>query len=529
MSQGPQGANIAGKTNAGGTISELHSTSRTGVIAGWSLLLIAGSVVYASPRWFFLTSDDVIWIRAVQSKPLPALVWEQFTAGSPWDYRPLKTFYFLWLQAMFGDWAPGYYASSLVLHTANALLVFFLARAFQVSWMPAALASFFFLVHPAPFRAVRWVIDCASLLQTHFLLWSLLLALRFLETERFRYHWASLACAGAAAYSKESGAVALVLPALLDFFQGGPMPLKRLGRYLPHALVLAIYVHLSLGFSPGWRSHPEVIGIGSHIPRNLAYSVGFAWLAPERVSPFLSVLLVILGLLSVAVVLWAFKDYRLGMFALAWLLLCALPTALFRMTGGLETTGRYTYFFLPPLLLAGSAWAERAGEGLCTSRRRWARPLFAGAILLLGLTAVWRTHRLAAAPFETQAGPALYHFAVMWLLNYREAEGYLLAEIGCPTLKELEEAAAWGDRLAISAKEPSLRLFGRVVSAIAKSSGGQTAVAEAELEHVGRLLEIGPPVDLVRGLSLRSDQIARLREHLANFRVLPVCSNKAPR
>ncbi|MCI0417647.1 MAG: hypothetical protein L0312_00250, partial [Acidobacteria bacterium] len=202
-----------------------------------------------------------------------------------------------------------------------------------------------------------------------------------------------------------------------------------------------------------------------------------------------------------------------------------------RFISGVSEPRRSGAWFAGAELAAQSAAGclARAGEGLCTSRRRWARPLFAGAILLLGLTAVWRTHRLAAAPFETQAGPALYHFAVMWLLNYREAEGYLLAEIGCPTFKELEEAAAWGDRLAISAKEPSLRLFGRVVSAIAKSSGGQTAVAEAELEHVGRLLEIGPPVDLVRGLSLRSDQIARLREHLANFRVLPVCSNKAPR
>lgn len=437
----------------------LQADDRFVAFAVWLCLLLVGSIVYASPRWFFLSSDDVIWIRVVQAKPLPALAWEQLTVGSPWDYRPLKTFYFLGLQALFGDWAPGYYGSSLVLHTANALLVFLLARAFQLSWLPAALASFFFLVHPAPFRTVRWVIDCASLLQTHFLLWSLLLTLRFLETGRVRYHWVSLACATAAAYSKESGIVALVLPPFLDLCLRGTTPLKRFGLYVPYSLALVLYVPLALGFSPGWRSHPEVFGLGSHIPRNLAYSLGFAWLAPANSSPFLSDLLVILGLSSVGVVLLGFKDLRLGIFALVWVLLCALPTALFRVTGGLDSTGRYTYFFLPPLLLAAGSWAERTGETMRSHGLYRARMLQLGTILLLGFASAWRTHRLAAAPFETRSGPALYHFAVMWLLDYRDADGYLLAEIGCPTSEALTDAAAWGRRLTASATEPFLQVL----------------------------------------------------------------------
>ena len=199
-----------------------------------------------------------------------------------------------------------------------------------------------------------------------FLLLSLLLAWRFLATGGRRSYWLSLACAAAAVFSKESGIVALVLPCVLDFCLQGLRPLKRFARYAPHGLIAAFYLYLymSIAHSPGWRSRPEVFGIGSHVPRNLAYSVGFAWLAPDDPSPLLSSFLVFLGVISLGGVVTAFRDRRLGVFTLSWLLLCALPTALFRTTGGLASTGRYVYFFLPPLLLAAASWADRAEAAL---------------------------------------------------------------------------------------------------------------------------------------------------------------------
>ena len=90
---------------------KLHVDSKFAVMAGWFCLLLIGGFVYRSPRWFFLSSNDVIWLRIMQSKPPLALAWEQFVVGSPLDYRPLATVYFLALQGLFGDWAPGYYGS----------------------------------------------------------------------------------------------------------------------------------------------------------------------------------------------------------------------------------------------------------------------------------------------------------------------------------------------------------------------------------------------------------------------------------
>jgi hypothetical protein len=494
------------------------------VVAGWLCLLLIGGTVYASHRWFFLSSNDVIWLRIMQSKPPLTLAWEQFAVGSPLDYRPLATLYFMALQALFGDWAPGYYAFSLLLHTFNALLVFFVARTFRLSWPPAAIAALFFLVHPAPVRAVRWVNDAANVLQTFFLLLSLLLAWRSLVTGGRRSYWLSLACGAAAVFSKESGLVALVLPCVLDFCLQGLRPFKRFVRYAPHCLIAALYLYLymSIAHSPGWRSRPEVFGIGSHVPRNLAYSVGFAWLAPDPSSPLLSNLLVFLGVISLCGVVTAFRDRRLGAFVLSWLFLCALPTSLFKTTGGLASTGRYVYFFLPPLLLAAASWAERAEEALRSCR--WKRRLALAGLLLLVIATSLRTRRLAAEPFETHAGPVLYHFAVMWMLDYREATGYVRDELGCPERESLEEASSWGAALAAQAKEPALQVMGRVVTALAERSLGQTPAALSELDRAAEIVA-ERPADLVSGLAFGSHHISRLKQRLAVSPLLPVCQD----
>ena len=131
------------------------------------------------------------------------------------------------------------------------------------------------------------------------------------------------------------------------------------------------------------------------------------------------------------------------------------------MTGGLASTGRYVYFFLPPLLLAAASWAERAEEALRSYR--WGRRLAVAVLLLFVIGTSLRTRRLAAEPFETHAGPVLYHFAVMWMLDYRGATGYVRDELGCPGRESLEEASSWGAALAAQAKEPALQVMGSVV------------------------------------------------------------------
>jgi hypothetical protein len=180
------------------------------------------------------------------------------------------------------------------------------------------------------------------------------------------------------------------------------------------------------------------------------------------------------------------------------------------------------YFFLPPLLLAGASWAERAEEALRLFP--WRRRLAIAGVLLLVIATSLRTRRLAAEPFETHAGPVLYHFAVMWMLDYREATNYVLDELGCLERKSLEEASSWGTALAAQAKEPALQVMGGVVAALAEKSLGQTTDALSELDRAGRIVA-DRPANLVSGLAVGPQHISRLKQRLALSPLLPVCQD----
>jgi len=135
-----------------------------------------------------------------------------------------------------------------------------------------------------------------------------------------------------------------------------------------------------------------------------------------------------------------------------------------------------------------------------------------------------RTRRLAAEPFETHAGPVLYHFAVMWMLDYREATSYVRDELGCPGRESLGEASSWGAALAAQAKQPALQVMGLVVTALAERSLGQTPAALNELDRAAEIVEAGP-ANLVSGLALGPHHITRLKQRLALSPLLPVCQD----
>ena len=95
-------------------------------------------------------------------------------------YWPL-TYTTFWLERLaWGDfWAPGYHATNLLLHCANAALVWHLLRRLGAlpvwwAWMVAAL----FAVHPVHVEAVAWVIGRKDLLAALFYLGTALAWLR---------------------------------------------------------------------------------------------------------------------------------------------------------------------------------------------------------------------------------------------------------------------------------------------------------------------------------------------------------------
>lgn len=239
---------------------------------------------------------------------LPQLRW-MFTATQMGHYIPL-TWLTLGLNYALGGMDPwGYHLGNLLLHGANAALVFLVARrllaaagaprgeepaGWPVVW-GAAGAALLWALHPLRVESVAWITERRDVLCGFFYLLAVLAYLRGVTPERvLGGGWlvASLAAFAAALGSK---AMAMTLPATLLVLDA--YPLRRLGLGWP-ALLREKLGHLALAAvgavvsvwavtrGAGWTSY-ETYGLDARLGMT-AYSFWFyPWklLWPEGLSP----------------------------------------------------------------------------------------------------------------------------------------------------------------------------------------------------------------------------------------------------
>lgn len=184
----------------------------------------------------------------------PGLIWQNFCSCWLQDrsfytfFRPLTELslasdYFLY-QAN----AVGYHFTNLVLHFANACLVFFIAGELLNSYtglqkremfLPAFLSAAFFLVLPTHTEAVSWILARSDLAATFFYLTTIFL---FFSNSRAA-RTLSLATLTLALLSKE---MSVSLPIVLIVLAREKSLKRRLALCLPHLAILFVYF--------GWRS-----------------------------------------------------------------------------------------------------------------------------------------------------------------------------------------------------------------------------------------------------------------------------------
>ena len=153
-------------------------------------------------------------------------MWSTFHLGHyiPLSWMSLGADYVLW-----GMNPAGYHATSLLLHVANALLLYCIARRFFAMTTPAtgtaiaaAVAALLFAVHPLRVESVAWITERRDVLSGAFYLSAIYAWLRFSASDRHARRWyvATLAAAACALLSK---ATAVTLPVVLAIISVYPM------------------------------------------------------------------------------------------------------------------------------------------------------------------------------------------------------------------------------------------------------------------------------------------------------------------
>jgi tetratricopeptide (TPR) repeat protein len=227
---------------------------RAGAAIDWrlpALLFLAVLFAYANTPGlgFALDSVNLIHgdprIRAATAGNLDLILKNDYWWPSSVDvlYRPITTASFLFNYAILGNGAkaPGYHLLNLLLHLANAWLVFQLAlrvlRDRRMAWFAAALWA----VHPIGSESVANIAGRADLLATLFVLSGLLLYIRLMAVDEGGWQWrAGVLAASAAAgmFSKESAAVLPGLMLLWDVAFGAGWRRGGTHRLAAYAAVL---------------------------------------------------------------------------------------------------------------------------------------------------------------------------------------------------------------------------------------------------------------------------------------------------
>lgn len=323
----------------------------------------AGLALLVVGAYFPALSAGFIWddLAFTSAAPIaePSGIWRIWFSPSEIEgeghYWPL-TYTTFWLEhQLWGSfWAPGYHATNLLLHCANAVLVWHLLRrlgALPVWWAWAVAALF--AVHPVHAEAVVWVIGRKDLLATLFYLGTALAWLcAWQEPAATRWRWYGIA--------------------LLLFAAG--LLCKSIGITLPIALLLhAWWQNGRLTLSDGWRVAPFFlvafgIGIGDMRYYEEVIDVDYTFIERAQIAAhslwfYLGKLLWPVDLMPVyphwrvdvaAVVPWLYALGALALAVAAWLLRHNIPR------GGFAGAGFFVLTLSPTLGLVPFGYMQFA-------------------------------------------------------------------------------------------------------------------------------------------------------------------------
>lgn len=282
-----------------------------------------------------------------------------------------------WLEHFFGLNALAFSLAGLLLHFLNTCLVFLLGSWKPIGWRVSALAAAYFAFSQRHSEAVIWFSAIPELLVLLFVLSSLLLWIRWLQSERSGnlLYVASFATFLFALLSKESAVTLVPLGALAVLVQERGQR-SRIWALAPFALTAALYFGLiyaaqstHLHFSDGTFS------LGTQFPEVIfRSSAGLLWVWG-------------LVVLCAAGVRFLTLPPVLIQVGLAWMVLSLLPYSF--LTYMPRVPSRHTYMASVGVALLVGAGFAAFQDWATKNSRRWLVPALATLVIAHECGYVW--------------------------------------------------------------------------------------------------------------------------------------------
>ena len=154
------------------------------LIAGLTAIAFLPSLFNGFTNW----DDDVYLTQNPLVKELSAdNVRSLFTGFHIYHYHPLTLLSFQLEHAVWGLRAAGYHAVNLLLHVANACLVFLVVRRIGCGRIASAATALLFGIHPSRVESVAWITERKDVLSMLLLLVATLLYFAATRARRGAY------------------------------------------------------------------------------------------------------------------------------------------------------------------------------------------------------------------------------------------------------------------------------------------------------------------------------------------------------
>lgn len=206
-----------------------------GTIPGILIFLLVCLAYFPALHGGFIWDDDAY----VTENPLLTApdglkrIW--FTTDSTSQYFPLTYTAFRIERALWGLNPAGYHWVNLLLHAANAVLVWRLLRRMSVpgAWLAAAV----FALHPVQVESIAWITELKNVLMYFFYLLTLRTWYEFVEGREWRFYWLALVCYGMALCSKTTACTLPAVLLLILWLKRRPIDWKHLAQVFPFMMM----------------------------------------------------------------------------------------------------------------------------------------------------------------------------------------------------------------------------------------------------------------------------------------------------
>jgi protein O-mannosyl-transferase len=327
---------------------------RAPALVGCALVAASAVAAYASSVSNGFVWDDAVVVGAARTSTLAAAFFSPDEVAS--YYRPLTRASFVLDFRLFGSDPRWFHAVGVLVHAANAVLLFLFGRRLFRSVAPAIVAAVLFAVHPVCSEAVDFVSARNNLLALFFSLAALVL----FADARDRLSAAAFLLG---LLSKEPAVMVLPVLAIWSVKEG-----PRLRRLAPHLAALAVYVVLrvvSVGVTG--PAPPATRSLGARLADDLTIVPGYLGLTvfPRELTIFHTVPppsgWTVAGWAALALAAWAIarRPGAASLLGASWFALGLLPIANLVPIPSAPMAERYFYAPAAGLFLVIASFAER--------------------------------------------------------------------------------------------------------------------------------------------------------------------------